>query len=98
RFLGIQLSAEEMADTLRRLEFTVRPAQASTAEESGGGEGAAGGELEVEVPSFRQDVEREVDLAEEIVRLYGFDRVPAVLPQAAAEAGGQNRILRGIDL
>ncbi|HEY8487923.1 MAG TPA: phenylalanine--tRNA ligase subunit beta [Thermaerobacter sp.] len=35
---------------------------------------------EVGVPSYRTDVEGEVDLAEEVGRVYGLDRIPAVLP------------------
>lgn len=30
----------------------------------------------VEIPSFRPDVEREIDVIEEIARLYGFDNIP----------------------
>lgn len=37
-----------------------------------------GDALEVVVPTFRSDIEREVDLIEEIARIAGFDRVPAV--------------------
>ena len=40
----------------------------------------------VTVPSYRVDVEGEVDLAEEVGRLYGFDRIPALLP--AGEPAG----------
>lgn len=39
-----------------------------------------GDDVVVEVPSSRADVTREVDLIEEVVRIYGFDRVPATLP------------------
>jgi phenylalanyl-tRNA synthetase beta chain len=34
----------------------------------------------VEVPSYRPDVEREIDLVEEIGRIYGFDNIPTMLP------------------
>ncbi len=37
-------------------------------------------EVTVLVPTSRADITREVDLIEEVVRLYGFDRVPATLP------------------
>ncbi len=39
------------------------------------------GIIEVSVPTARADILREVDLIEEVVRIYGFDRVPATLPQ-----------------
>jgi len=42
--------------------------------------------LTVQVPSFRPDLEREVDLIEEVVRLYGYDNVPATLPRGAMDS------------
>ena len=33
--------------------------------------------LRVRVPTYRPDVEREIDLIEEVARIYGFDRIPA---------------------
>ncbi len=32
------------------------------------------------VPTFRPDLKRDVDLAEEIARLYGYDRIPETVP------------------
>ena len=37
------------------------------------------------VPSYRQDVKLEIDLIEEIARIYGYDRIPATLPKARPE-------------
>ena len=34
-------------------------------------------------PTCRVDLEREIDLIEEIVRLYGYDRVPVTLPDVS---------------
>jgi len=42
------------------------------------------GVWEVNVPTRRVDVTREVDLIEEIARHYGFDRVPSTFPPLAA--------------
>ena len=39
-----------------------------------------GDTLVVQVPSFRGDLEREVDLIEEIARLAGFEEIPVTLP------------------
>lgn len=33
-------------------------------------------ELFIEVPSYRVDVQREIDIAEEVLRIYGFNNVP----------------------
>ncbi len=43
--------------------------------------------ITVEVPGYRVDVEREVDLIEEVVRVQGYDRVPSTLPPVR-QAGG----------
>ncbi|QBS37704.1 phenylalanine--tRNA ligase subunit beta [Thermaerobacter sp. FW80] len=42
----------------------------------------------VDVPSYRTDIEGEVDLAEEVGRVYGLDRIPAELP-AGRPAGDE---------
>lgn len=39
---------------------------------------AMGDQAQVTVPSWRPDIEGEADLVEEIMRVYGFDRIPAV--------------------
>jgi len=32
------------------------------------------------IPSFRKDIDREIDLIEEVVRFYGYDKIPVTLP------------------
>ena len=44
------------------------------------------GVIEAAIPSFRNDLQREVDLVEEVARLAGFDRLPATLPSGDAGA------------
>lgn len=58
--LGAAIPAAEIEAILRRLEFKVRREDQL---------------VMVEVPTFRVDIEREVDLIEEVVRVYGFDRI-----------------------
>ena len=43
--------------------------------------------LEVEVPGFRVDIEREVDLIEEVARVLGYDRIGMRVPPTG-QAGG----------
>jgi phenylalanyl-tRNA synthetase beta chain len=39
-------------------------------------------QIEVSVPSFRVDLQREVDLIEEVGRIYGLDKIPSVVSRA----------------
>jgi phenylalanyl-tRNA synthetase beta chain len=54
--------------------------------------------LEVDVPSFRPDVTREVDLIEEVARLQGLDKLPSTLPPGRLggfnEAQSADRVMR----
>jgi phenylalanyl-tRNA synthetase beta chain len=43
--------------------------------------------LKVELPSYRHDLEREVDLIEEVIRLLGYERIPTRLPAVEMVAG-----------
>lgn len=44
--------------------------------------------LTVEVPTYRPDLTREIDLIEEIVRLWGMEKIEAHIPAAKDHAGG----------
>ena len=60
------------------------------------------------VPSFRVDLKREVDLIEEVARLYGAEQIPATPPRGAIGANADDalhdqfadarRILTGLGL
>jgi phenylalanyl-tRNA synthetase beta chain len=71
RILGKDLSAQEVVRILLRLGFETSPGRQE------------GEEFEVSIPSWRLDVEREIDVIEEIARLYGYDRFPNTLPAFA---------------
>ncbi|MBR1744078.1 MAG: phenylalanine--tRNA ligase subunit beta [Lachnospiraceae bacterium] len=43
---------------------------------------------EVLIPTWRQDLERMADLAEEVARFYGYDKIPMTLPESSATMGG----------
>ncbi|MCK9571838.1 MAG: phenylalanine--tRNA ligase subunit beta [Candidatus Omnitrophica bacterium] len=70
RALGIQITAKECKSILTALGFTVKNKSAS---------------LQVKIPSFRQDVKKEVDLIEEVARIYGFDRILSSLPKISPQ-------------
>jgi len=68
RLLGTALASDEMGALLARLEIATQP--------------AAGGRLRCRVPSHRNDLVIPQDIAEEIARLHGLDRIEARLPVA----------------
>ncbi len=43
---------------------------------------------EVIAPTFRQDLERPADIAEEVARFFGYDNIPTTLPSGEATTGG----------
>lgn len=71
--MGADIPQAEAVDILRRLGCVV--------EESGD-------TLSVTAPTFRPDLEREIDLYEEVLRLYGMEKIAPTLP------GGRGRIGR----
>ena len=42
-------------------------------------------DLEVKCPSFRLDIKEDIDLIEEVARIYGYHLIPTTLPQTLAE-------------
>ena len=53
--------------------------------------GADADTLAVVAPTFRPDLEREIDLYEEVLRLWGMDRIPATLPGGPGRVGTRTR-------
>jgi phenylalanyl-tRNA synthetase beta chain len=68
RIVGGNLDAGLIFRLLKRLGFTLIP------------EGQEEAKFRVQIPSWRLDVEREIDLIEEIARLYGYDKFENTLP------------------
>jgi phenylalanyl-tRNA synthetase beta chain len=64
--VGFDISDEEMEDSLNRLELDI-----SRTEDD---EGKV--LFRVRIPSFRGDLYRPIDLVEEVIRMYGSDRIP----------------------
>jgi phenylalanyl-tRNA synthetase beta chain len=71
--IGYSVSRSEAAAVFDRLAMRHEPV----------GEDA----LSVEIPGYRVDLEREVDLIEEIVRVQGYDRVGSTLPPVRQTGG-----------
>lgn len=70
--LGYPVEPQEAAATFETLRMVHR---------------VSGDTIEVEVPGYRTDIDREVDLIEEVVRIQGYDHVGSTLPRAP-HAGG----------
>lgn len=52
-----------------------------------------GDKLTLKVPAYREDIEGYQDIAEEVIRMYGYEHiVPSFLPSAQVTAGGENMI------
>jgi phenylalanyl-tRNA synthetase beta chain len=47
--------------------------------------------LELVIPSFRQDVEGVADIAEEVARIYGYDKIPMTLMEGNCQQGQKTR-------
>ena len=67
KFLGTDISREEMCDTMKMLEIEVDGDTCSS-------------------PSFRIDLERPADLAEEVARIYGYNNIPSTVIKGIANA------------
>ena len=73
--LGTELEAAEMEEILRRLGFDVKSSRHTPCAVN------TEGNYQVAVPTFRSDITREIDLIEEIARVYGYDNIPTTLPK-----------------
>lgn len=72
--LGLEISDREMISIYKRLGLGVEKAK---------------GFCRISPPSYRADLKNEADMAEEVVRIYGIDKIPA--PPVRAESSGSIR-------
>ncbi|MBX2860927.1 MAG: phenylalanine--tRNA ligase subunit beta [Vampirovibrio sp.] len=69
RIVGIPIEKDTAIKILKKLGFLFHPMKDS-------------GSVQVTIPSYRRDdVTREIDLIEEIIRIYGYDKVPYTMPK-----------------
>ncbi|MCM1118294.1 MAG: phenylalanine--tRNA ligase subunit beta [bacterium] len=72
--LGIDVPDQEILRIMRNLDFA--PV-------------LDGDQLTLQVPAYREDMDDYPDVAEEVIRMYGYDHVvPAFMPQAQVTMGG----------
>ena len=68
--LGMEIAAQKQIEMLQSLGLAVVSSEGSVA-------------TSFRIPTFRVDLKREVDLIEEITRLYGVDKIPSTPPRGA---------------
>lgn len=76
RYLGSDIPANTMVDILKKLEFTVQAGPES---------------IQVTAPTWRHDVTGPVDIAEEVSRIYGYDKIPSTRPTGQLDASGKSQ-------
>jgi len=77
--LGTELGAEQCAELIAPLGFGV---EGSTERPDGARE------YDMSVPTWRPDCTREIDLIEEIARIYGYDNIARSVPPRLVSSGG----------
>lgn len=83
--MGAAIEREFIVDTLERLGCKVAASEDEDV-------------LLVEAPTFRPDLEREIDLYEEVLRLYGMDRIPSTLPGGRGRYGVRSEAQHTMDI
>jgi phenylalanyl-tRNA synthetase beta chain len=73
--LGVEIPDDEVRKCLERLQMEVS---------------TKGDRFQVRVPPHRTDLEREIDLIEEIARVYGYERIPVAPPVVPLRRGGKD--------
>lgn len=63
KILGTGLKEDEIVSILSKIGFDIKSRNPV---------------LEIEVPSYRQDIKEEIDLIEEVARFYGYNNIPSI--------------------
>ena len=78
KVLGITVPNEEILRIMKNLNF--RPV-------------IDGDTLTLQIPAYREDMETYQDVAEEVIRMYGYEHViPSFMPSAKVTSGGENLV------
>lgn len=79
--IGVDFTDDEIRSALAEIGAAIEPA-------GDGGDGRlASGALRITPPTWRPDLTDKSDLAEEVARIVGYDRIPSVLPVAPPGRG-----------
>jgi phenylalanyl-tRNA synthetase beta chain len=81
--LGIEIPSQKIAEILNRLEIKTK---------------IKGDTLSCVIPLFRTDLENHADIAEEIIRYYGYDKVGFTLPDTSSSIKiGVNKFYKAVE-
>ncbi|NMA95132.1 MAG: phenylalanine--tRNA ligase subunit beta [Clostridiales bacterium] len=83
RLLGVEIAPEKMIDILISLDF-----EADRDKDK----------LNIVIPTYRQDIEGMEDIAEEVARIYGYDRIPKTLTSGSGTRGKKSPRQKLFDL
>jgi phenylalanyl-tRNA synthetase beta chain len=73
KVLGVDITTPRIKGILASLGFKVKPKTKNS--------------FSVEVPAYRPDVNLEIDLTEEIARIFGYESIPTTLPRITPKIG-----------
>src|SRR5207247_6988602 len=73
--LGFDIAADEMRAAFESLELTITREEETE-------QPARGPAWTVSIPSWRDDLDRPIDLVEEVLRLHGTEKIPAAVVQS----------------
>ena len=85
--LGFDIPAADMRAAFEALEFTITREEPTV-------HPARGPAWTVGIPSWRDDLDRPIDLVEEVLRLYGTDKIPAAVVSSPGLVGDDDPIVR----
>lgn len=75
-FLGTDIPKQDMKEYLDRLELKTE---------------INGDILSITVPTFRNDINIREDVAEEVARIYGYNKIPTTVIKSVSTKGGKNK-------
>ncbi len=80
--VGVEVPGDRIKEIMLNLGFNVKE---------------DGGDFLVEVPTRRGDISLEIDLIEEVARLYGYNNIPITLPEGASTEGRKTEVQAAVD-
>ena len=83
RILGINISRNKLKSIMLNLGFEIKPDGLNN--------------IKVLVPTYRHDISREIDLIEEIARIYGYNNIDTTMPRGQTSSSGKGEIEKQTD-